>query len=127
VSKSGGEAEIQDGFFQLSNGRQLWWRQPKAGDKLVLEVPVAEAGTYDVIGNFCHARDYGIHKMKLNGVEISPTDFYDSELAWKKQSLGTFALPKGVVLLEVECIGTNPKADPQFMFGLDYLLLNMHK
>lgn len=125
VSKTGtGTAEVQDGFWQCSGGKQLWWRQVKVGDKLVLNVPVAEAGTYEVVGNFCHARDYGIHKLTLNGQAIAPIDFYDRGLDWKKQTLGTFTLPKGTVTLEIECTGMNPASDPQGMFGLDYLLLN---
>jgi hypothetical protein len=123
VQKTGGVAEVQDGFWQLSDGKQLWWRQPKIGDKLVLEIPIPEAGTYEVIGNFGHAQDYGIHKMKLNGQDIPAIDFYESGLDWIKTSLGTFTLPKGTVQLEIECTGKNPAADPQFMFGLDYLLL----
>ena len=94
------------------------------GDKLVLRVPVAEAGTYEVIGNFCQAHDYGIHKMKLNGQEVAPIDFYNPALGWQKRSLGTFTLPKGAVLLEVECTGANPASEPHHMFGLDYLLLD---
>ena len=69
------------------------------------------------------ARDYGIHKMKLNGQEIAPVDFYSSALTWKKLSLGVFELPKGTVLLEIDCAGSNPAAEARHMFGLDYLLL----
>lgn len=124
AQKTGGETEIQEGFWQTSGGKQLWWRDAKPGDKLVLKIPVAEAGTYEVVGNFCEARDYGIHKMKLNGQEIAPIDFYNSALSWNQHTLGTFTLPKGTALLEVECTGANPAADPRHMFGLDYLLLN---
>lgn len=124
AEKSGGVAEVQDGFWQCSGGKQLWWRDQAVGDKLVLRVPVAQAGTYEVIGNFCHARDYGIHKLILNGQEIGTTDFYEEGLDWQQQSLGTFTLPQGTVLLEVDCIGANPKADPRHMFGLDYIVLN---
>ncbi len=123
-SVSGGKAEAQDGFWQISAGKQLWWQEPKTGDKLILEVPIAEAGTYEVFGNFCHARDYGIHKMTLNGQAIDPVDFYGTGLEWKKQSLGTFTLPKGTVTLEVECMGHHKDADPKNMFGLDYLILS---
>lgn len=127
VQRTGGVAEVQDGFAQCSGGKQLWWRDQSVGDKLVFKVPVSEAGTYEVVGNFCHARDYGIHKMTLNGQSISPIDFYEDGLDWTKQSLGVFTLPKGTVLLEVECTGANPKADPRHMFGLDYLLLNKNE
>ncbi len=126
LSKTGGSADVQDGFWQLSGGKQLWWRQPKKGDKLVLEVPIAEAGQFEVIANMGHARDYGMFKFTLNGIAISPIDFYSADLEWKKTSLGTFDLPKGTVKFEIECTGMNPAGDPQSMFGLDYLLLKKH-
>jgi hypothetical protein len=119
----GGTLEVQDGFWQTSGGKQLWWRDVKPGDRFALKVPVPEAGTYEVFGNFCMARDYGIHKLTLNGQEIAPIDFYTDGLKWEKLSLGTFKLPKGDVLLQVECMGANPAAIPARMFGLDYLLL----
>ncbi|MEZ0327348.1 MAG: DUF2961 domain-containing protein, partial [Fimbriimonas sp.] len=123
VSKTGGNTQNQEGFWELSSGKQLWWTQPKVGDKLVLAIPVAEAGTYEVIGNFCHARDYGIHKMRLNGNEIAPIDFYSPSLAWKKLSLGTFDLKAGDATLEIECLGKRPEAAAGNMLGIDYLLL----
>lgn len=124
ASKTGGTTENQGGFWEVSGGLQLWWRDLNVGDKLVLKIPVAKAGTYEVIGNFCKAQDYGIHKMKLNGKEISPIDFYNAGLSWERISLGTFDLPQGESTLEIECTGNNAKALPARMFALDYLLLN---
>ncbi len=124
AQKTGGETEAQDGFWQCSGGKQLWWRDAAPGNKLVIRIPVKEAGTYEVIANFCKAVDYGIHKMRLNGQEIAPIDFFNDGLTWKKETLGTFVLPKGDALLEVECVGANPKAQSRNMFALDYLLLN---
>jgi len=119
----GGKTSIQDDFWQISGGKQLWWIDNQPGNRLVLQVPVSEAGTYEVIGCFCHAGDYGIHKMTLNGQAVAPIDFYIPGLEWRKSSLGTFTLPAGNVKLEVECVGKNPEASDPRMFGLDYLLL----
>jgi len=123
ASKTGGKTEIQGGFWKCSGGKQLWWMDAHPGEKLVLKIPVADAGTYEVVGNFCQAGDYGIHKMMINGRAVDPIDFYSPNLDWNKHVLGTFTLPKGTVMLEVECVGHNPAADPRQMFGLDYLLL----
>lgn len=123
VSKTGGETELQE-FGDLSNGKQLWWRDAKVGDKLVLELPVLEAGTYDLSGNFCFAKDYGIHQITVNGVKVAqPIDFYSDGLKWDKKSLGTFQLPQGTITIEIEVAGQNEKALPNHMFGLDYFLL----
>ena len=123
ISCTGGTTEVQDGFWQISGGKQLWWRDCAIGDKIVLEIPVPEDGNYEVIGNFCHARDYGIHKMTLNGQAIKPIDFFLSGIEWTKSNLGIIKLTKGTVTLEVECGGQNEKALSNHMFGLDYLLL----
>jgi hypothetical protein len=123
LRNTGGEASKQDGFWDISGESQLWWVDNKPGDQLSLSIPVAKAGRYEVIGNFCHAVDYGIHRLTLNGKAVAAIDFYSPALGWKKQSLGVFDLPTGNVELTVECVGNYPKAEPRRMFGLDYLLL----
>jgi hypothetical protein len=123
VQITGGTTEQQGGFWELSAGKQLWWKDPNPGERLALRLPIHEAGRYEVFGNFCHARDYGIHKMRLDGHEIPQIDFYGTGVTWKKESLGTFDLPAGAVKFEVECVGNRPEAIPSRMFGLDYLLL----
>ena len=123
VSKSGGKTEAQEGFFGLSNGAQLWWTGAKPGDKLVLKVPVAAAGRYRVLGNFCLARDYGIQQISVNGKALKSIDFYGEGVNWKKMDLGTFDLPAGSCEFTVDVKGKNPKAVDGYMFGLDYLLL----
>ena len=123
VSKSGGQTELQE-FGGLSSGSQLWWRDAKPGDKLVLKLPVKTAGKYAVSGNFCFAGDYGIHQLSLNGQPLGgPMDFYIKGLEWQKKNLGVVDLPAGDALFEVEVTGTNPAAEKRYMFGLDYLML----
>ncbi|HWD41870.1 MAG TPA: DUF2961 domain-containing protein [Fimbriimonas sp.] len=124
ASRVGGNLQIQEGFADLSSGKQLWWTDVKPGDKLTLKVPVPKAGRYEVVANCCHARDYGIHHLTLNGQNAGTIDFYGTGVEWHKVSLGTFDLPEGESTLVVECAGNNPQAIPSRMFGLDYLLLN---
>jgi len=124
VSKTGGNLTNQTGFWELSKGAQLFWTEPVKGDKLVLKFPVAKAGRYEVVGNFCVARDYGIHQFRVNGsTPTAPIDFHGEGITWRKVSLGTFDLPAGESTLEVECLGKHPDAVPGQMMGLDYLLL----
>ncbi|MFZ4506977.1 MAG: DUF2961 domain-containing protein [Fimbriimonas sp.] len=124
ISKSGGKLENQEGFYQLSGGKQLWWQFPAAGDRLVLEVPVPSAGKYEIIGHFCHAIDYGIHRVTINGKVLDPIDFFSTGLDWKKVSLGVHDLPAGKIKVEFECLGKRAEAKDGSMLGLDYLLLN---
>lgn len=122
-SVSGGKTQIQSGFEELSNGKQLWWTDPGVGDKLVLSVPVAADGTYEVTANCCSAGDYGIHKITFDGHVVAPIDFYDKDVHWHRHSLGTYRLSRGEVKMTIECVGQNPAALPAHMFGLDYLIL----
>jgi hypothetical protein len=124
VSKTGGNLTVQEGFWETSGNKQRWWTSPEPGQKLTLRFPVKTAGTYRVVGHFCQAPDYGIHRLTLNGQAVAePMDFYSPQLGWKKRTLGTFTLPAGNATLEVECVGANPASRPGNMFGLDYLLL----
>ncbi|MBS1707658.1 MAG: DUF2961 domain-containing protein [Armatimonadetes bacterium] len=124
LEKTGGKTENQGGFANLSNGLQLWWQDSQPGANLILKLNVAKAGTYEIVGNFCHAKDYGIHHIWLDDIDLGVHDFYISGLEWRKLSLGKHLLTKGDHKLRVENAGTNEKADPKsYMFGLDYLLL----
>jgi hypothetical protein len=123
VSKSGGETEIQ-GFGALSSGQQLWWRDAKEGDRLVLRVPVPADGRYEVTGNFCHAKDYGIHRLSIGGKLLADRlDFYSSGLEWKVLGFGTHELKGGTAEVVIESLGHRQEAIPRNMFGLDYLIL----
>jgi hypothetical protein len=123
AAKTGGTVEAQGGFFELSGGRQLWWKNVAKGDRLSIEIPVKEAGEYEIVANLCHARDYGIHRLKVAGIDLGRHDFYSPNLEWKRVSFGRHRLPAGTVSLEVECLGRNPAAVADRMFGLDFLLL----
>lgn len=121
---TGGKADVQGGFGEISRGEQLWWRNMKQGDKLVLKVPVPADGVYEIVGNFCTNQDYGIHALSIDGKSVGePIDFWGPELKWKKIGLGTFDLKAGEVEFEAVCKGSRQGALPGCMFGLDYLIL----
>lgn len=120
---TGGTHVVQEGFWALSAGKQRWWRDANPGDELVLKFEVAKAGRYQIIGNLCHARDYGKHEIWLDDQRLGEWDFYDKDLAWKRISLGRATLTAGPHRLRVVCREPNAQAQPSRMFGLDYLLL----
>jgi len=128
VKKTGGNTTVQSdgGGWGFSNGEQLWWAQGKPGDELVLTFQMKKAGRYKVVGNFCHAPDYGKAKVAINGVE-SPAgelDFYSGPgVKSATHELGEFELKAGENTLTITLTGTNEKANPKnFMVGLDYIL-----
>ncbi len=123
VSVSGGKTERQ-GFAGLSSGEQLWWKEGKDGDSLVLEFDSGAAGSRRLSANLCHARDYGVQEVFVNGVSLGVFDFYNPDLVWKVLDLGKVSLRKGKNELRVVCRASNPKANPPSrMFGLDYMLI----
>ena len=125
AEKSGGVTEVQSSDqFSWSGDQQLWWRDGKPGDRLVLEVPVEQAGTYRVQANLTKARDYGQVRIVFNGKAAAKNlDRYATAVAHDLVELGEFTLQAGVNRLEVEIVGAHEKALPRHMFGLDYLKL----
>ena len=124
IEKTGGEIRIQSsGSHDWSNEAQLWWIDGKPGDRLVLEVPVKEAGRYKVIANLTKAVDYGIVRMTLGGQASKELDRFNRGVANDALEIGTFELTKGINQLEVEIVGANDEAIKRHMFGLDYLKL----
>ena len=127
LKKSGGKVEIQEGFWEISGGKQLWWTFPDTNDSLELSVPVVSTGTYEIIGNLCTAHDYGKHRIDLGDGKPVDIDFFSPGLKWKQFRLGTVKLNKGNARLKVTCLGHNDKAVAGNMFGLDYLILKRIK
>jgi len=111
----------------LSNEKHLWWRQAKVGDKLVLGFDVEKAGKYRVFARFLTAGDYGIHQLTVNDQPAGePIDLYNQGVKpSKERELGTFELVEGQNRLTVEVVGANEKAAKSYMFGLDYLRLEV--
>ena len=104
---------------------QLWWTGAKPGDKLELAMPVANSGKYRVKVVLTQARDYGIVQFYLDGQKAgSPIDLYNPRVTRIGPiALGDFQLTAGDHPLAVEIVGANAKALPQYMFGLDQVLL----
>jgi len=128
LSKTAGHPQEQDlaGFSAgWSGDAHLWWTDAKPGDKLVLALPVEKAGRYKLVAQFTKAPDYGIAQLTLDGAKLGePRDFYATTvLPTGEVELGTRELTAGEHQFQVEITGTNPKAAPKFMFGLDYLRL----
>jgi len=130
LSLSGGELRRQAmGTFEegvWSKDTQLWWIKAKPGDKLGLAVPVPGAGRYELRLRLTRANDYAIVQASLNGKRVGkPIDCYAPDVgAMAELNLGTFTTGKKDPLrLEFEIVGKNPRAEPGYMLGLDYVKL----
>jgi hypothetical protein len=124
-----GEPQLQEmahfGKGKWKNDEQLWWTGARPRSKLVLSVPVARSGKYEVCVQLTKARDYGIVQLALdNHKPCEPIDLYHPTVVPSGPIvLGTYELEAGEHKLTVEVVGANPKAVPRYMFGIDRLEL----
>lgn len=120
-----GTAEPQE-WAGISGEKHLWWHAGmKPGDRLRVTFPAPRDGRFRVVARFLTAKDYGIHRLAINGQAVGePIDFYHADVRpTPERTLGEFMLKAGDNELEITVVGAHPKAVPAYMFGLDYLLL----
>ena len=115
------EQIVPDGL--TSKNTILWWREGIPGARLTLEVDAPEAGLYEILTAFLYDREMGTVRFALNGADIGePTDFYRSRLTPSgPTSLGVHEFKKGANRLTVKMLGANQDAEPNYIFGIDYL------
>jgi hypothetical protein len=125
LEKSGGEIEVQEApEHKWSDDKQVWWRDGKPGDKLVLALPVTKEGKYKLEACMTKAIDYAVARISLDGKVINDKiDLFNDGVVTTKLSLGEFELGAGEHKLTIEILGSNPKAVRRHMFGIDYLKL----
>lgn len=125
LEKPGGVIEIQDiPHHRWSANKQIWWRDGKPGDKLVLALPVEKAGKYALKAALTKAIDYGIVRLYLDDKPLGePIDLINNGVITRVFPLGTHQLSAGQHKLTAQITGTNPQAIKRHMFGLDYLKL----
>ena len=124
AARSGGTTEIQNiPRFGWSNNRQLWWRNAKEQDNLIVELTVEETGSYDVTLGITKAVDYGIVRIAVNSeTKIDSLDLYNPSVIATDVKLPACQLRRGKNELRVTILGANPSAVKSHMFGLDYIL-----
>jgi D-arabinan exo alpha-(1,3)/(1,5)-arabinofuranosidase (non-reducing end) len=129
ASKSSGDVSNQDmlGFGeQWSGARQLWWVCREKGSKLLLELPVAALGDYDISAAFTKAGDYGIAALAIDEQPLGePIDLYAPHpqvLHSGPIALGERTLTAGAHTLTVTMVDKNPKSS-SYLFGLDWIKL----
>lgn len=127
ATMTGGKVQEQGmaGFAgDWSGDSQLWWTDAKVGDVLTLPLTVPTVGTYDVIGYFTRAADYGRLQFHI-GDQALPTEldaYHDGVAASGPITLGRVTLPAGKADFKATVSGKNASAT-NTLFGLDALLL----
>ena len=111
---------------QWSQNAHLWWTNGKPGNKLSLALPVSKTGRYQLKLQMTKAPDYGIVQLFLDGEKLgNPLDLYDASVVPTGiLDMGAHPLTAGGHNLTLEITGSNPKAIPACMAGIDYVLLS---
>jgi putative heme-binding domain-containing protein len=131
LEKTGGTARSQkmQPFTKdaWSGDDHLWWTDARPGDKLSLELPVQEAGRYQVELVLTRASDYGVVQLALDDDKLGePIDLYNAPpdvVTTGVLTFGPYELSSGPHGVTVEIVGANERAAPAYMFGLDYVRL----
>jgi putative membrane-bound dehydrogenase-like protein len=130
LRKTAGDARSQkmDPFpaDRWSGADQLWWTGARPGARLELELPVPEAGRYEIELVLTRARDYGIIQLTLDGAKLGePIDLYHfpEVMTTGVLSFEPRDLRAGAHTLGIEVVGAHPKAVKAYMLGLDYVRL----
>ena len=129
LSASAGQtqSQVMSGFpaDRWSGGEQLFWTGGEPGARLELELPVAEAGKYEVSAALTMARDYAVVRLLLDGEPLGEEiDLYHADVVTTGLLvLGERELSAGLHRLTFEITGHNPAALPAYMVGVDYVLL----
>ncbi|MGI9242735.1 MAG: FG-GAP repeat domain-containing protein, partial [Verrucomicrobiales bacterium] len=107
-----------------SGGAQLFWRGGADGDTIEFELPVAEAGEYQLETVFTRAPDYAVVQLALDGDDLGdPIDLYHFSKVTTtgviERALGL--LEAGAHTLTIRITGVNVSAQPDRLVGLDYV------
>jgi hypothetical protein len=124
MSVVSGNATTQSGRFGWSGESQLWWRNAKIGDELFAKFIINQTGKYDVTAVLTKAIDYGIIQIYINGVSVGKkfNGFYPEGVIPVEHALATRMLSEGENIISVKLLGSDEKARPGNMAGIDYLL-----
>jgi hypothetical protein len=134
ASATAGRLLVQDmGAFEgdsatWSQGKQLWWVEARPGARLTLPLRAPAAGSYELLGLFTRARDYGTVRLHVNGRALSPlVEGYAAGVAPTGPiSFGRVELRAGSNELVVELVGKDPRAQGYsdgYLVGIDGFLL----
>ncbi len=108
-----------------SNNGALIWEEGKVGAHVSFALHVPAAGRYELLGAFLYGASHGTVEMSIGGQPVlEEVDFFRPDMtSTGPMPLGAFNLEEGRALFTVKMLGTNPEAEPEFKFGLDYLKL----
>lgn len=131
---TGGELQVQDLSFEedstatWSDGRHLWWVNARPGARLTLPLPAPAAGSYELVGYFTRATDYGDVRLSVNGVALAPVvrGYSPTVRPTGPISFGRVRLRAGANTVVVEIVGKDPRSQGSgggYFVGIDGFVL----
>jgi hypothetical protein len=129
-----GELRVQDmAAFEAdsarwSGGTQLWWVLSRPGARLTIPVRAPAAGTYELLGYFTRAQDYGDVRLSVNGRALAPIvrGYAPNVEVTGPISFGRVTLRAGTNDLVLEIVGKDPRSrgySEGYLVGIDGFLL----
>ncbi|MFN2566489.1 MAG: DUF2961 domain-containing protein [Gemmatimonadaceae bacterium] len=125
-----GELRVQDmAAFEAdsarwSGGTQLWWVEGRPGGRLTLQLRAPAAGTYELVGYFTRAQDYGDVRVSVNGRALAPIvrGYAPAVEATGPISFGRVVLRAGANDVVLEIVGKDPRSrgySEGYLVGID--------
>jgi hypothetical protein len=106
-----------------TDGKQLFFQPTEA--KAWIEIPITldkEVRGFLLL-RVCHAADYGVYRVILDGKEIGTVDLFFPTIQFAGEKLGGWQeIKSGAHTLRLECTGKNAASTGYFL-GMDLLLL----
>ncbi|MGH7480875.1 MAG: glycoside hydrolase family 172 protein [Longimicrobiales bacterium] len=131
ASVTGGELRVQEmGAFEGEWGgdAQLWWVGASPGDRLTLPIDAPAAGSYELVGFFTRAQDYGIVRLHVAGRPVGALmDGYAPRVEpTGPVSFGSVRLSEGTNDVVIELVGKDVRSAGYadgYLVGIDGFLL----
>lgn len=124
---SDGPVETQDTSpfnGNWSGNSHLWWRPTEVNATLTLTLPASADGTYELIGYFTKAKDYGTIQVQQGETKIgSPVNLYAPDVSpTGAVSLGRLTLKQGSNPLTLHVTGKDTRSTG-YLVGIDAFVL----
>ncbi|HLJ54518.1 MAG TPA: glycoside hydrolase family 172 protein [Chthonomonadaceae bacterium] len=119
------DTQGMEGFAgQWSGETQLWWHPTVAPAELTLQLPAPADGTYELIGYFTRAKDYGKIHLFAGDQELSPVvNLYDPEVVpTGPVSFGRVTLKAGDNPLTIKVLDKDGRSS-NYLVGIDAFVL----
>ncbi len=103
---------------------QLWWKATAVGQRVIVPINVEKAGSYELVGYFTRAKDYGDIRLKINGRALDPiVRGYNAKVSRSEAiSFGRVDLKAGINPIEMEIVGHDALSEGYYI-GVDGFLL----